>query len=97
MNNIKKHIDLLGFKVKDKVTGFKGVVVALSFDLYGCIQATVNPGQGNDGNLLESHWFDVNRLKVTSEKPVMDVPDFDHGTVAEGKKGAAQKPMKMKS
>lgn len=32
-----KHIDLLGLKAEDKVTGFKGVITTLSFDLYGCV------------------------------------------------------------
>ena len=40
---IKKHLDLLGHKVKDKVSGFQGVVISMSFDLYGCIQADVRP------------------------------------------------------
>jgi len=40
---IKKHLDLLGHKVKDKVSDFQGVVISMSFDLYGCIQADVRP------------------------------------------------------
>ena len=39
--NIEKHLDLLGRKVEDKVTGIKGVVTSVSFDLYGCIQAVI--------------------------------------------------------
>lgn len=85
------HLDLLGLKVKDKVTGFKGVVTSLSFDLYGCIQAIVTPEIGKDGNKGESHWFDVTRLSITSEKPVMDLPDFEQGYVATGKKGPSAK------
>ena len=90
--NIKKHMELLGMKVEDKVTGFKGVVTSLSFDLYGCIQTVVQPPAGESGKQEASHWFDVTRLTVTGEKPVMDLPDFDLGYVAEGKKGAAEKP-----
>ena len=37
--NILGHLELLGQKVEDKVTGFRGVVTTISFDLYGCIQA----------------------------------------------------------
>ena len=40
---IKKHLDLLGHKVKDKVSDYTGVVISISFDLYGCIQADVRP------------------------------------------------------
>jgi hypothetical protein len=92
---IKKHLDLLGFRVEDKVTGMEGVVASISFDLYGCVQAIVNPGMTKDGKLADSVWFDVNRLKVTSKKPVMEVPNFDYGLQAEGKQGAAEKPMVM--
>jgi len=95
--NIKKHLDLLGMKVEDKVTGFKGVVASVSFDLYGCIQAIVNPGIGEDGKLMDQAWFDINRLRITDESPVMNRPDYDFGSVAEGLKGAAEKPAAMKS
>ncbi len=89
---INKHFELLGMKVEDKVTGFKGVVASISFDLYGCVQVIVNPGMDKDGKLKGSEWFDVARLKVTSTKPVMDRPNFESGSVAEGKKGPAEKP-----
>lgn len=90
--NVKKHLDLLGMKVVDKVTGARGVVSSISFDLYGCIQAIVVPPLNGDGTKIESSWFDVGRLKVTGKKPVMDLPDFDLGYPSQGKKGPAQKP-----
>ena len=91
-----RHIRLLGMKVEDKVTGFKGVVVCISFDLYGCVQGLVNPGKYKDGKLMDQLWFDVNRLSIKSREPVMERPDFVCGPVAEGKKGAAEKPMSVK-
>lgn len=75
--NLKKHLDLLGMRVEDQVTGFKGVVATVGFDLYGCIQAIVNPGIDNEGKLRDSQWFDVNRLRVTSDEPVMKRPEFE--------------------
>ena len=39
MNELK----LLGLKVKDKVTGFTGIITSVSFDLYGCIQVIITP------------------------------------------------------
>lgn len=93
---IKKHLDLLGYKVKDKVSDFEGVVISMSFDLYGCIQADVRPmGLGKDGKLVGGHWMDVARLKVVSKKPLMDIPNFEWGAIAEGKKGPANLPTKM--
>lgn len=92
MTNIKKHMALLGHRVEDKVTGCKGVVASISFDLYGCVQAIVNPGMFKDGKLKDSLWFDVSRLTVLSKSPVMEVPNYDYGPQAEGKQGAAEKP-----
>jgi hypothetical protein len=93
---IKKHLDLLGLKVKDKVSDFEGVVISISFDLYGCIQADVRPmGLGKDGKLVVGHWLDVNRLKVVNKKPLMDTPNFEWGDVAKGKKGPANLPAKI--
>ena len=89
---VQKHMELIGMKVKDKVTGFKGVVSSIAFDLYGCIQAIVTPFVTKDGKQGDSLWFDVQRLIVTSNKPVMDLPNFDYGYIAEGHKGPAEKP-----
>ena len=91
--NIKKHIGLLGMKATDKVTGFKGVVESISFDLYGCIQVVICPPSGDLGKVQDSRWFDISRIKITSKKAVMKVPNFDFGTVAEGGKGPAEKPI----
>lgn len=90
--NIETHLKMLGMKVRDRVTGFEGVVISVSFDLYGCIQAIVSPGLNKDGEPGKSQWFDILRLVTTSHEPVMDVPNFEVGIVAEGKQGAAEKP-----
>lgn len=94
MVNISKHLNLLGYHVQDRVTGFKGVVASVTFDLYGCIQAIVNPGVGQDGKMGEPLWFDVNRLIVTGTSPVMDRPDFDWSpeAISSAKKGCADRP-----
>ncbi len=89
---IQKHMELLGMKVRDKVTGFRGVVSSVTFDLYGCIQALVTPEAGKAGKQEDSRWFDVQRLTVTSQAPVMALPDYEYGYPAEGRKGPAEKP-----
>jgi len=90
--NIKKHLSLLGKKVKDKVTGLCGVVTSVGFDLYGCIQVIIHPGVDTSGKLHEQHWFDVARLEVIHDGAVMTPPNFIYGEIAEGKKGPAEKP-----
>lgn len=91
---VQEHMSLLGKVVIDKVTGCKGVVSTVSFDLYGCIQAVVVPPADDKGKREAPAWFDVQRLTVVSKKPVMAVPNFEFGTIAEGRKGPAEKPQR---
>lgn len=88
-----KHIGLLGLKVRDKVTGFEGVVTTVGFELYGCVQAIVHPGLDKDGKTRDSIWFDVSRLTILSDTPVMDVPNFASGPVSRGEQGGDSKPL----
>ena len=100
------HFELLGLPVCDKVTGFKGVVTSLSFDLYGCVNVIVDPGVKEDGSKEGGEWFDVTRLKIESLTPVMKRPDFETAYAVEdskqearsmlipsGEKSAAVKPL----
>lgn len=89
---MKKHINLLGKKAKDLVTGYSGVITTISFDLYGCVQAVITPPVDEKGETKNGTWFDVTRLQILSQAPVMDLPDFNQGYVAEGKKGCSIKP-----
>ena len=89
----EKHLEMLGLKVQDHVTGFNGVVTSMSFDLYGCVQAVVTPPVDKSGETKNGQWFDVTRLKVLKNKPVMDRPNFSRGYIAQGKKGCADKPL----
>ena len=92
MVNLNEKIELLGMKAKDKVTGFEGVITSICFDLYGCIQALVHPGNDKDGNLRDQKWFDIGRLKITGKLPVMKRPDFQSILSPQRGKGPAEKP-----
>ena len=94
INRNQEHIELLGLKAEDVVTGFKGVITSVAFDLYGCVQAILTPAVSKDGKRLDGSWYDVTRLKLGKGKPIMALPDFTQGYVADGKKGAAEKPAK---
>jgi len=72
-----KDFDLLGKKVKDKVTGLEGIVTSISYDLYGCIQCLITPSVDEKGSLPERWWYDSKRLVVLDHTPVMEVPNFD--------------------
>jgi hypothetical protein len=92
MTNVEKHIDILGKKVRDKVSLITGVATSVSFDLFGCVQVVINTGLDKDGNPKTYNWYDISRLEIVANKRVMDIPDFSTGLIAEGKKGASEKP-----
>jgi hypothetical protein len=91
MKKIEESLALLGITVTDKVTGFKGVVTSISFELYGCIQALVNPGIDKEGKIQEQRWFDTNRLRIGPETIVMENPFNSTNKVVE--KGPDKKPI----
>jgi hypothetical protein len=95
--SIEKHLDWLGEVVRDRVTGMEGVVTSIAFDLYGCIQAVVEP-QFRDGKKPEhgSVWCDVSRLILFGGERVMNAPNFGEpveARIASGSKGPAEKPL----
>lgn len=56
----------LGDRVKDDISGFEGIAVARSEYLYGCVRVCVEPMALHEGRLIESQWFDEQRLTKTS-------------------------------
>jgi hypothetical protein len=74
---MNEHLALLGFKVRDVVTGYEGVCESISFDLYGCIQGVVRPPVAKDKpDMPDGRWVDVKRLIKISDAPVMAAPPF---------------------
>jgi hypothetical protein len=72
--NCVNDLKLLGLKVRDRVTGLAGVCESVCYDLYGCIQGIIRGPMNEKGEIPEGRWFDVARLEVLDEKPVMEVP-----------------------
>jgi hypothetical protein len=89
-----QYFSILGFMVKDAVTGFVGVCDSVSFDLYGCVQCIVRPIMNDKGELLEAKWFDWHRLLKMSEKPVMKVPNFSMKKSERDVTGPAEKSVR---
>lgn len=83
----------LGSIMKDKVTGFEGMVATVGFDVYGCVQAVVVPTKlSKEGKRQDGEWFDIKRLvPVGAGKTVMPQPFSEQITVGE-EKGAEPKP-----
>lgn len=86
-----QHFELLGKTGKDRVTGYQGTIISISFDLFGCVQVIIRPPVDKDGKLQEAHWFDVNRVEVVDETRCMPIPDFSKPP-AEHPHGPAEKP-----
>jgi hypothetical protein len=57
----------LGFQVRDKLTGFKGLVTGVVEFLTGCRQFLVQPKM-RKGEFVESRYFDEDRLEVLNSK-----------------------------
>ena len=63
----------LGDSVKDTITGFSGVVVAITTWMYGCRRIIVQPKKvGADGKPVDNQAFDEPQLKVTRRANVSD-------------------------
>ena len=66
----------MGDKVKDTITGFKGMIVARCQYINGCDQCLVKPGVDDDGKMLAGEWIDDQQLKQqTKRKPPEAAPD----------------------
>ena len=63
---------ILGSKVRDVVSGFKGVAVARYQFLHGCTRYCVQPPIDNDGRIPDNQTFDEPQLKVTA-KPTTEM------------------------
>ena len=74
--SLDKNLEWLGWKVKDKVTGFVGVVNHVGVDLYGCLVCLVQPPaitKKEEGQSMPNQqWFDLARLQKQGSKRVME-------------------------
>lgn len=73
---------VLGYKVRDKITGFEGVATGYVTYISGCNQVWIAPfGLDKDGKARESHWFDEQRLEIVEgDRTVLEnakAPGFD--------------------
>ena len=62
----------LGDIVKDRISGFTGIVIARTEWLYGCTGIGVKPTKSNklkdDGTPADIQWFDEPSLTATAKK-----------------------------
>lgn len=67
MNDNHKILNMLGKKVRDKVTGFEGIAIGEITYLYGCNQIGIAPPVNKDGKREDVQWFDIGRIEITGD------------------------------
>jgi hypothetical protein len=65
-----KNVIKLGATYKDKVTGFKGVAMALTEYLSGCDRVSLQPPMDKDGKIPEWQNFDVTQVTAVGKKVI---------------------------
>lgn len=61
----------LGDRVKDKITGFTGIVVCVSKWLNGCVRLVVQPEKLDKGRVGMSETFDEEQLDMVHKKVIV--------------------------
>jgi len=64
MSTESKFLHNLGDKVRDRVTGFTGIVVAQTRWLNGCKRLNVQPQELKDGKPIDIHSFDEEQVEL---------------------------------
>jgi len=62
-----KQKNILGCKVKDRITGFEGIVAARVIYLNGCVQYCVTPKLAKDEKMSSGEYIDVGQLEFVDE------------------------------
>ena len=57
----------LGKEAKDKVTGFKGIIIGKADYLYGCTQYALKPKVDKSGKPMDTEWFDDGRIEIIGQ------------------------------
>lgn len=81
----------LGDRVRDKLSGFQGIVIGITYWLHNCIRIGVSPEEMKDGKPVESQWFDEPQLGIIEKHAFLPSPPAEfHRPVSE-----PQKPIRM--
>lgn len=60
----------LGDAVRDKITGFGGIVTGRCTYISGCDQLLITKKLKEDEGDMKSHWIDIDRCEITSKNVV---------------------------
>lgn len=79
----------LGDEAKDRITGFQGIVVAVTEWISGCTRTTLQPPMGKDGKMPEGQTFDEPMLELVKSSKVKVGPKDTGGPRPEPKQARA--------
>lgn len=80
-------MEILGKKVKDKITKCEGIAIAKCTYLNGCIQYSIQREVTDSGEIPKEIWVDEQDIEITSkEKIIKDVV----GNIIENRGGGAR-------
>jgi len=81
MKTVKQFEFSNGDKVKEKITGFTGIITGVSFYITGCNQYLLTPPVKDDGSSGEAQWYDEGRLEIVKSDAVQveEVASTDNG------------------
>ena len=57
----------LGDRVKDRISGLKGIVTGVTYFLYGCTRMTLQPEEAKDGKPADGFWVDEPQLELVKK------------------------------
>ena len=60
----------LGNRVKDTLTGFKGIGIGRAVYLYGCSQILIKSEKLKEGSPTDGHWIDEQRIITLKIMPI---------------------------
>jgi len=83
----------LGDEVRDEVTSFSGVVIAITQWLNGCRRIVVQPRQiGENGKMSPSEHIDENQLVITEKHAIVAQNTPKPAEIAAGKRTGGPRP-----
>lgn len=69
---MKQLIIKLGDRVKDSISGFKGIAYGRTDWLNGCSRIGIAPEKlTKEGKQIDIEWFDINQVKVVKTKQAL--------------------------
>lgn len=73
-----------GSEVRDRITGFNGLVTGRCQYITGCNQYLVQPSTNEKGEFVEARWFDENRLVIDSWMRKTELADLIGASADDG-------------